>query len=310
MTAFHAGGWNTLTLGGEYRQEAGRNRTIGVEMEGDRQTFSKHLETTSVFLQDELRLFNRLILSGGWRHDDNTTFGSATTHRASAVLLVNETDTKLRGTWGEGFRAPTINDLFFPGGFGNPSLRPERSESWDAGVDQTLWRKRIRLGATYFENRFRDLIQVLPPTFVPVNVARARTEGVELTADIAVLDTLTFGFNYTHTDSRDLTARQPLRRVAPDRYNFGITWDPTRRLNLFLQAYLVSSEFESVGFPRNPSYHHIDVGGAYRIVTKQGLFPGLDFIVRINNVTDERYMEVFGFQAPGITALAGLRATY
>jgi len=311
VTAFQAPKWNTLTVGVEYRTESGRNRTIGVLQEGDRQTFAKSLDTVSVFAQDELRLFDRLVLSGGGRYDDNSAFGSATTYRASAVLLIPETNSKLRATWGQGFRAPTINDLFFPG-FGTLDLKPEHSESWDAGIDQAFWAKRIHLSATYFENQFRDLIQAIlvGGTFVPNNVARARTDGVEFVMEAAVLDTFRVTFNYTHTNSEDLTARTPLRRVAPDMLNFGLTWDPIRALSLFAQAYVVSSQFEAVGFPRNPAYHHVDIGGVYHILTKHGAWPALDFLARINNPTDEHYMEVFGFPAQGINALAGLQLRY
>jgi len=308
---FHFGRWDTLTLGAEHRTESGRNRTIGVLTEGDRQVFSKQFETRSFFAQDELRLFERVILGGGVRYDHNSVFGSETTPRASAVLLIPETDSKIRGTWAQGFRAPTINDLFFPG-FGNPTLKPEHSESWDAGFDQAVWGKRIRLGATYFENRFTDLIQAIlvGATFVPVNVAKAHTEGFEVVAEADLPADLRLSFNYTHTETRDLMAHTPLRRVAPDVFNLGLEWNPSRRLTLFAQAFIVSSQFESAGFPRNPAYHHIDIGGTYRIVDKQGLYPAVDFIARINNVTDERYMEVFGFRALGINALAGLRASY
>ena len=311
VVAFHLGRWDTLTVGAEHRTESGRNRTIGALMEGDRQVFSKQFETRSFFAQDELRLFERVVLGGGVRYDHNSVFGSETTPHASAVVLIPETDTKIRGTWGQGFRAPTINDLFFPG-FGNPNLKPEHSESWDAGVDQSFWGKRIRLSATYFENRFTDLIQAIlvGTTFLPVNVARARTDGVEVVAEADLPANLRLSFNYTYTDTRDLITRTPLRRVPPDRFNLTLEWNPSRRLTVFALASIVSSQFEGIGFPRNPAYHHIDVGGSYRIVDKQGLYPAVDFIARINNVTDERYMEVFGFRALGINALAGLRASY
>ena len=72
--------------------------------------------------------------------------------------------TLIKGSWGQGFRAPTFNELFFPAfepcpAFGNPNLKPEESQSWDAGVEQHLWSRRIRLGATYFRNDFTNLIQ-------------------------------------------------------------------------------------------------------------------------------------------------------
>lgn len=287
-------------------------------MADDRVASTKKIDVGSIFVQDELRLFDRIFLSGGRRDEDNNAFGSATTHRAGAVVLVRETGTKFRATWGEGFRAPTIDDLFFPG-FSNPDLKPERSESWDAGVEQKLWKNRIRLAATYFENKFRNLIQFQPtsvgcppgdPFGCPVNVGRAWTEGVEVTSAVDVLDNLFFTANYTYTNSKDLTARLPLRRVIPNTYNFGITWDPVRALSLFTQVNVVSSQFERRGFPRNPGYHRIDIGGTYRIAEKRDGFPGLELTARVNNATDARIFEAFGFRALGINALVGLRATY
>jgi vitamin B12 transporter len=316
LAAFHAGKWNTLTLGGEHRTESGRSR----------HTFSRRIETASALVQDELRLFERLIVSGGWRYDDSSAFGSATTHRAGVAVPVKETGTKVRATWGEGFRAPTINDLFFPG-FANPELKPERSESWDAGVDQRFWRDRIRLGATYFENKFRDLIQFesssvgCPPGTLSgcsVNIGRAWTQGVELTAAVDVLDNLLFTGNYTYVDTKDLATGRQLRRVPHDTYNLGLTWDPIRALSLFVQAHVVSSQFDQAFDPvtfesvrvRNPGYHRIDLGGIHHIVERRGAYPALDFTLRLNNVTDKSYMEVLGFRNLGINVLAGLQARY
>jgi len=326
VTAFHAGEWNTLILGGEHRTESGRERSVGFSAPGERQTFFKHIDTASAFVQDELRLLERLVLSGGWRYDDNSAFGSAVTHRAGVAIPVKETGTKLRGTWGEGFRAPTIDDLFFPGS-ANPDLRPERSESWDAGVDQKLWHDRIRLGVTYFENKFRNLIQFQSTTEgcppgddqgCPVNVGRAWTQGVEFAGALDILDNLLFTANYTYVDTKDIINKRELRRVPHHTYNFGLTWGPVRALSLFVQANVVSRQFDQVFDPatfstvsiRNPGYHRVDLGATYHIMEKRGAYPALDFTMRLNNATDQSYMEVFGFRNLGINVLVGLQARY
>jgi vitamin B12 transporter len=323
LTAWHAGKWNTLTLGGEYRAEFGAfDSTSGFGPAA----FDRHLETVSWFVQDELRLLERLILSGGRRWDDHSAFGSVATHRAGAVLLIRETGTKVRATWGEGFRAPAINELFFPQ-FANPGLRPERSESWDAGLDQRLWRDRVRLGITYFENTFRNLIQNTQDTSLcppgnpfgcPVNIGRARTRGVEFAGALDLLDTLALSGGYTFTDSEDLATGRPLRRFPRHRYTAGLTWEPVKALSLFAEAHVVSSQFDQASDPvtftavdvRNPGYHRIDLGGTYRIVDKLGPYPALDFTLRLNNATDARIFEVFGFRNLGINVLAGLQARY
>jgi vitamin B12 transporter len=314
ITAWHAGKWNTLTVGGEYQTETGKiDSTSG----GFSTQLDEHLNTTSWFIQDELRLFDRVILSGGRRWDDNSTFGDVATDRASAVVLIREIGTKLRGTWGEGFRAPTINDLFFPN-FANPDLEPEHSESWDVGFEQRFWSNRIRLGFTYFHNHFKNLIQFVPdPSQCPpgnfgcsVNVARAHTEGLEATGAIDILETLTVAGGYTYTDTEDLSTGRPLPRFPRHRYTAGLTWEPIKALSLFTEAAVVSSQFEREGLPSNPGYYHLDVGGAWRILPRRGAAPALDLTVRVNNVTDQDYQEVLGFPALGISFLAGLQARY
>ena len=305
VQAFHPVDWASVTLGAEQRNERGRNRG----------SFREELNTASVFIQDELRFFDRVFLSGGARLEDNDVFGSHTTGRAGAVVLVKETDTKLRGAWGEGFRAPTLNDLFFPG-FSSTSVKPETSESWEVGADQNLWKKRVRLGFTYFVNNFENLIQILSvgATSQAFNVAQAHVDGVEATSAVDVLDTLTLTANYTFTNTEDLglhhRLRGELRRFARHRSNYGVFWDPIPKLNLFVQAHVVSSQFEANGTPRNDGYYRIDTGGTYRLADKRGPFPAVDLTWRINNLTDQSYMEVFGFRALHFNFLAGLTAKF
>jgi vitamin B12 transporter len=227
--------------------------------------------------------------------------------------VIKETGTRLRGTWGKGFRAPTINDLFFPG-FGNPDLKPEHSESYDAGFDQALWQRRIRFGSTYFHNAFTNLIQIVvePGTgrAAPLNVGRAVTEGVETYLEVEPVDGWLFWANHTYTRTEDLTTGLPLRRFAPNLWNAGVTVTPSDRLTLFVQAHVSSKQFESVTAGRNPGYYRIDLGGTYRLLGRVGHMDRLELTARIDNVTDNRYDEVYGFRALGFNALVGLRASF
>lgn len=313
LSTWHMGKVSSLTLGLEHRNERGENRG----------TFRAETNTRSLFLQDELRLFDRLFLGGGFRVEDNDVFGTAWTPRFSLAVLLKETGTKLRGGYGKGFRAPTLNDLFFPdftGGFcppfGNLDLQPERSKSWEAGLDQRLWQRRVRLGFTYFRNTFKDLITIvsLPPFCSQVgNVGKARTEGLEFSAELEPLDWLSLAANYTLTDTEtdDGLIRQEVPRIARHRWNAGVTVTPIPRLTLFVQAYLVSRQLETAVTPvrHNPGYHRIDAGGTWTLLRRAGRLDKLDLTLRVQNLTDENYFEVLGFRALGFTALAGLRAT-
>jgi vitamin B12 transporter len=303
LSSFRIGSWNVLTAGYENRIEHGVNRGL----------FSERLETHSGYLQDEVRILDRLFVTGGLRYDANDTFGSELTPRVAAALVIKETGTKLRASWGKGFRTPTINDLFFPG-FGNPNLQPEHSESYDAGFDQKLWQNRIRFGSTFFHNRFENLIQIVfdPVTFLamPVNVGRAITEGVETYVEVEPLDWLLLWANHTYTSTEDLDTGRPLRRFAPNRWNAGVTVTPIERLTVFAQAHVVSKQFESPTAGRNPGYYRLDIGGTLRLLGRTGKMDRLELTARIDNVTDNRYNEVFGFPSLGFNALVGLRAFF
>ena len=306
LNTLQTGRWNTLTLGAEHRNEAGRNRFV----------FRQETNVVSGFAQDELRLFDRVILGGGLRYEDNDSFGDSLTGRASFAILIRETGTKIRGAWGQGFRAPTINDLFFPG-FGNPNLKPETSESYEVGVDQKLWQNRARFGATFFHNQFSDLIQFVsvPNTFIflPENVGRAVTEGVESYAELDPFDWLSLYINYTYTDSEDLATRKPLRRIPKHRWNAGATFTYDR-LQVFLETTSSTRQFElpvaTTGKNYNPGYFRIDLGGSFRLVGRKGVMERLDLIARFNNITDESYEEALGFPAPGFNTMIGLRAEF
>jgi vitamin B12 transporter len=306
LNSLHIGKWDTLTIGLEHRSELGRNRSTGTFPV----RFTREINTFSVFAQNDLRLFDRIFLGGGLRYEDASTVGGELTGRASAAVAIKETGTRLRGAWGTGFRAPTINDLFFPN-FGNPSLEPERSESYEFGVDQRLWKDRVRLGFTFFHNEFRNLIQfafdAATNQFLPFNVGRAQTEGVEFSVEADPVDWLSAYLNYTYTDTEDITNDLPLRRFAPHRWNVGLAVTPLERLSVFAQATVVSSQFESSFAGRNPGHHRIDVGGTLRILGRTGPIQKAELTLRIENVTDEKYDEVLGFRALGLYALAGLR---
>jgi vitamin B12 transporter len=307
LNTFTVPKWNTLSLGWEYRSESGADVTEGTFPA----SFSQTLSTLAFFGQDELSLFDRVFLGGGLRWEDNNVYGSSLTGRASAALVVSEIGSKLRFAWGQGFRAPTINDLFFPG-FGNPDLKPEHSTSWEVGADQRLWQDRIRFGATYFHQNFTDLIQFVfdPTTFVfaPQNVGEARIQGVEAYAAFDPVHWIGFYVNYTYLDAKDLDTNQELPRVPRNAVNTGVTVTPWSRLTLFMQATVVSSQFESEFAGRNPGHYRLDAGGTFLVLGQHGRLGRLELTLRIQNLTNQQYDEVLGFPAPGINALVGLRA--
>ncbi len=303
INSFFIGQWSTTTLGLEYRHEAGDNQG----------TFQSRSDVASFFLEQRLRFLERLFFTAGMRVDRNSAFGTEATGRGSVAYAIKAWGTRLRGSAGSGFRAPTFNDLFFPV-FGNPDLQPEKSLSWDAGVDQTLWSGRVRLAATYFHNAFDNLISFVPvdvfPFVTAVNVGRARSRGVEFTGEVDLLRNLVLALNYTFSDTEDLESGLPLPRVPRHRTNVTVTWEPIPTVTVWAQVQSVTRQFDGVEGVFNPGYTTLNLGGTWRLLGPTSSLQRLELIARIQNVANARHAEVKGFPALGINALVGLRAAF
>jgi vitamin B12 transporter len=304
LNSFFIGPWSTSTVGFGYRHEEGDNKGV----------FRAARHVPWVMFEQQLRFFNRLFITGGFRIEDDSVFGQATTGQGSVAYVIKETGTRLRGSAGTGFRAPTFNDLFFPD-FGNPNLQPERSQTWDVGVDQSLWQNRVRLKVSYFATHFTDAITccvVLPtaPFGGPVNAGKARSKGVESSAEVDLLPNLVASFAYTYTDTDNLSTNRPLARIPRQSGSAGLTWEPITRLSLFTQVYVVGSQFDSYGDVYNSGHTRVDAGGTYRLLNQLGWLQRLELVARAQNILNEKYAEVRGFPALGANFLIGLRAGF
>lgn len=306
LNHFHVDTWSTSTFGIEYRHET-------ADVQGT-SGFGPIGETVSGLFQQQFRFFDRLFMSAGVRVEDNNNFGRSVTERGSLAYQIKGWGTRIRGGAGSGFRAPTFNDLFFPG-FSNPALVPEKSFSYDFGVDQNLWKNRVRLGLTYFQTNFTNLIGCCVPlaTFpfaTTGNIGRARSAGIEFTSVVDLLDNLTASVNYTYTDTENLLTDRWLPREPQHRWNGRIAWEPVKRLLLWSEVHAVTRQWEPLGEVYNSGHTRVDIGGTYRLFERMGHVKYVDLTARIQNLLNEGYAEVRGFPALGITGIAGVRVAF
>lgn len=119
----------TLTAGMEYRKEKGES----IESPTGVLRFDKSIDNKALYLNNKLKLFKEdVVFNAGLRYDDHETFGSKTTHRIGAVYNIKPAALRIKSSYGTGFRAPTLNELFYQdlwGSSGNLNLRPERCTS-------------------------------------------------------------------------------------------------------------------------------------------------------------------------------------
>ena len=167
------------------------------------------------YLEQEGRLFNGLMLvTGAVRVDGNSEFGIEVSPSWAVAIPLERWGVTLRGSYSEGFRAPSFNELFFPD-FGNPKLNPEISSEYDGGITKTFGES-LSLTTTYFSRRVHSLIVAEPCTTFPgcveaANAGRVDTQGVELVPAVQLMRGLAFSGNLTFIDETHVSSSPEIR---------------------------------------------------------------------------------------------------
>ena len=257
-----------------------------------------------------------LNLTGGLRYDDHSTFGGHATGQASAAWSLNGGDTVLRASWGQGFKAPSLYELYSQ--YGSPGLKPEQANGWDAGVEQQFWDRRIDLQATYFRRDTDNLIVFLEcPTICAngqfgayANVDRARAYGVELTGAVHPLPGLDVTANYTFTDTQDrspgsATFGESLPHIPRDMANAEVSYVwPIRLTTTVAVRYAGKSYDDPANATPLKAYTLVDLRVSYPLT------PQLTIYGRIENVADTVYETVYRYGTLGRAAYVGVRANF
>lgn len=306
----------TLTAGYQFREQLGENDTGLSE---------KIILSHGWFSQMQLNLYDRFFATAGVRHDSFNTFGEATTYRVTGGYLFEETNTKIRSSYATGFRAPSINDLFWPDdGFlvGNPDAQPEKSQSFDVGMDQTLLAGRMTISGGYFWNRYRGLIDWLPNVacgmnpfgdakWCPSNVSAAKSQGWEAMVNIVLaqeqpwMRRLELKGQYTMTMTRDLMTGNRLRRWPVDQASLSLYYQPVDSLNMILDFRFAGSQFnDQDNEERVASFNVVNLAVNYDLSDQFQAY------VRVDNVFDEEYEEVLNYGTPGRSVFGGIRANF
>lgn len=234
------------------------------------------------------------------RHDQNSQFGGALTGNAAWGLRIGET-LRLRASWGQGFHAPTLNDLYFPNVYGccrgNPDLLPEYSTNEEIGLD---WRPAgdHRFALSLFRNRIRDLIELDAGFVEYININRARIHGAELQYGWQ-RGGFSLDANATWQDARDLGADAALLRRPKRKLNIGADYRFDNGFSLGLDASAVGPrpDFGAT----LPGYSRFDLRAAWALPR------GWQLEARIENIGDRDYALVDGYNTPGRSGLLRIR---
>ena len=291
--------------------------------------FTEDREEYAGYLQQQGRFFNgHLLVTGGFRVDGNSQFGKEVSPAWSVALPFDKYGVTLRGSYAEGFQAPTFDELYFPG-FGNPNLKATISSEYDGGIEKRFG-EFASITTTYFSRRVHDLVTDTPCKFnlvtcefgfQPMNIGRADVQGVEVVPAVYPVKGLSISGSFTALDSTHaplISGLQPIRvpkhsASAVAEYK---TQDIFARGDQFISA--LSYDFvgdredlqtqSPFGDENHGSYQLFNLTLSYEL--GDGFVPYLNHeeaFVRIQNLFDRHYSQDFGFPAPPINYEAGIK---
>ncbi|MBW2475042.1 MAG: TonB-dependent receptor, partial [Deltaproteobacteria bacterium] len=188
---------HTVLMGADYYNDELDSTNIGDEDQ----------EHGAFFGQFQTDLPANMTLLLGLRYDIHSDFDNELSPRAALHAALTDS-TRVRLSASKAFRAPTLNDLYWPTDFfskGNPDLDPETAWEYELALDQTL-SERGRVSLAGFLRDAKDLISWQPDEFFvysPVNVNDARIWGVEIDGQFALCSFATIGGNYTYLHPKD-----------------------------------------------------------------------------------------------------------
>lgn len=251
----------------------------------------------------------RLTLTGGARHDVHSQFGGVTTFGANANYGLGDGKTRLRAAYGEGFRAPSLYQLY-DGYSGNADLVPERSRSFDVGVDRRFANGHGTVSLSLFTRATRHQIDYDLTTYRYANLDRTRAQGVELSVDVKPVRSLDLALAYSLVDTRDRSpgsatydqhlARRPVSAIsasADQLWALGLSTGVTLRMvGKSLDPTAPSGEL--------PGYILVGLRASLPVTARLALFG------RIDNLTDAGYETAYGYGTYGRSAYGGVRVRF
>jgi len=302
--------FDTVVCGFDWQREKGNYYYYTEYIFGSSEThFPKVMSRTKgYYLQNMLNLDDVLRFNLGLRIDDHSIFGTRETYKADASYLFKN-GTKVKAGWGTAFKAPTLYQLYALAdpwfGGGNTALQPEESQTYEAGVAQELFEKRLNIDISYFHTLLKNLIDAKynPDTWMTEsysNVAKARIYGYETSLDFRPAKEWRLSAGYTWQDTEDKTTGDELLRRPKNKYFTGLTYAPSERMSINLKLTYAGRRSDASNRLLK-AYTRLDMFGNYK------LNKNLETFIRMENITNAVYEEVKNYAQPGFSFYGGVK---
>ncbi|WP_303719216.1 TonB-dependent receptor plug domain-containing protein [Brevundimonas naejangsanensis] len=305
------------TFGVEHEKSEMKSRSLG-DWNPNADYGRGEAELNSVYGQVQWTVLDGLTLTGGLRYDDHAQYGDNLLGQVAAAWSLNDGATVLRASWGQGFRAPGLYELYSE--YGNLDLQPEESDSWEIGVEQRLFDRAV-VSATYFQRDSDNEIDYgycLPGDAHPIcgqpyggyyqNIQKAEAKGVELIGRFDVTERLHLNANYTWTDAKNAVGEHEgkrLRRRPEHMGNLAADYDWAFGLKTGLSVRYVGESFNDLANAvKVDAFTLVDLRASYPIDEN------LEVYGRIENAFDEEYQTVLGYGTAGRGVFGGVRVRF
>ncbi|RLB28615.1 MAG: TonB-dependent receptor, partial [Deltaproteobacteria bacterium] len=258
---WYSSDWNALTLGGEIQRQ-GIDYTIE-NSDGSIISVKKDVDTSSLYVQDEITLFKAFTLVGGLRYDDHSSFGSEVNPKLSLKYKISE-DTILRASVGKAFKSPTIRQLYYDAPYrhgsyycqSNPNLKPEKAVGYSASIEKWFFDRGIMVNLGYFRNDVDDMVIREDtgttynglPLKIYKNVEKAWTQGLEFMCRTYLSEEFTATISYTYTKTENEETGKELTYVPKHSVTFSPAYE-LKRYGLGTGAVIsyISKQFTNSG---------------------------------------------------------------
>ena len=265
-------------------------------------------------------MLDRLTVTGQLRSDNVSNTEGAVTWRLGGVLFVPELDTRFKAAYGTAFRAPSLFDKFGVDSFGfvgNPNLKPEHAQGWEAGFTTDLspagFPNLVSFGATYFNNQVVNLIETqFAPVYTQVNIGSAHLQGVETELTLRPVTWMELIGSYTYTAAKNADDQSPLLRRPQHQAALDARITPIPKLTIAPEL-LYTGPFQdflidNAGFQQGIGT--AQPGFIFNLTVTYDLLKHLTLFANGRNLSDSHFEPASGYQTPGPSFLAGARVRF
>ena len=324
---------NALLYSGNYNFNLDNSIAFGLEREDDQIAYNKNMTgmtykdgyVTSSYFDIQSRITSNIYTTFGARFDEHSLAGNEDSHRATIAYLFDDKSTKLKSSYGTGFRFPSLYETYYVDS-AYKQVYAENSKSFDIGIEKSFIDLGLNLDVSYFDIEYHDTLEGWKGTgsWKTNNFpGKVKSRGIELVSNWKKSDMLSFGLNYTLNATYD-GAEQDDPDLNHNYTNDDLVRVPRQIINL--QTNMKIPGYENLNLTLNTKWSDTarDYGNGNRtwrdemlddylvndLSIRYDLWNTYDLFFNITNVLNEKYETVRDYSQMDRSFNFGIKRSY